>query len=29
MTDLQILLIGFACAVAFALYVVLCERVRS
>ncbi len=29
MTDLQILLIGAACTVAFALYVVLCDRVRS
>ena len=29
MTDLQILLIGAACTVVFALYVVLCDRVRS
>ena len=28
MTDLQILLIGIACAVAFAGYLVLCDRVR-
>jgi hypothetical protein len=29
MTDLQILAIGFACVVAFAGYLMLCERVRE
>jgi hypothetical protein len=29
MTDLQILLIGLACVIAFAAYLVLCDRVRS
>ena len=29
MTDLQILVIGAACTVVLALYVVLCDRVRS
>jgi hypothetical protein len=29
MTDLQILLIGLACTAVAALYVALCERVRS
>ncbi len=29
MTDLQILLIGIACAIAFGLYVVLCDRLGS
>jgi len=29
MTDLQILLIGIACIVVLALYLLLCERVRQ
>jgi hypothetical protein len=29
MTDLQILLIGIGCAIAFGLYLVLCDRVRG
>jgi hypothetical protein len=29
MTDLQILLIGIGCAIAFSLYLVLCDRVRG
>jgi hypothetical protein len=29
MTDLQILLIGAVCVIAFAAYLVLCDRVRS
>ena len=29
MTDLQIALLGLACAVALAAYVALCERVRA
>jgi len=29
MTDLQILLIAAACVIAFAAYLLLCDRVRS
>jgi hypothetical protein len=29
MSDLQILLIGIGCAIAFSLYLVLCDRVRG
>lgn len=29
MTDLQILLIGAACTVAFALYYLLCDRLQA
>ena len=29
MTDLQILLIGTACTIAFGLYLLLCERLRG
>jgi hypothetical protein len=29
MTDLQIVLIGLGCVVAFGLYLLLCERVRG
>ena len=29
MSDLQILLIGIGCALAFSLYLALCDRVRG